>query len=394
MRILLVHETCGWQGGVEQNITLTTAALRAHGHRVVLASAGRRGRDPDRFAACFDSHHDFPGLDTPQGEPAFRDYLTREPPDVVYLHKLARLPWVLLGPRPFRTVRMVHDHDLCCPRRHRYFALSQRICRHRAGWRCWLDLAFVARPGPLPGNLRLVDLGAHLAELRRNRALDALLVGSRWMRDDLVRNGFAPDHVQVLAPTLPAPAVTPGPSPADGPLLFVGQLVHGKGVDLLLRALARVAAPWRAVLVGEGNARPALEALAARLGLADRVEFVGWVDHARLDQWYAQARLVVVPSRWPEPFGMVGLEAMQRARPVVAFNVGGVPDWCQHGVTGLLVPQADVAGLGRAIARLLEDHQLAEELGRAAREAALARFGFQDYVTALERALAGERGRS
>ena len=77
---------------------------------------------------------------------------------------------------------------------------------------------------------------------------------------------------------------------------------------------------------------PSAGQLASKLKISDRVVFTGRVDHEKLESYYAAARLVVVPSRWPEPFGMVGIEAMARGRPVVAFDTGGIGDWLEDRV--------------------------------------------------------------
>jgi len=389
VNILAVHETCGWQGGVEQHLAVTVPALRERGHRVVLAWARASSREPGRFARLFDEDLPIPELGTSETCEAFDRLVDRERPEAVWVHKLAVLPARLTGTHDVRVVRYVHDHDLTCPRRHRYTTFGRRVCREPVGLRCWLDVAFVARPGPLPGNLRWIDLNAHAAELRRNRGLDALLVGSRAMRGELLANGFPNERVHVLPPVLPRPPLEPAPVPAEPRVLFVGQLVAGKGVDLLLDALARVPGAWSVDVVGEGNARSALEARALRLHLADRVRFVGWRNHDALDQLYAAARVVAVPSRWAEPFGMVGLEAMHAARAVVAFDLGGIPDWCEPEVTGLLAPESDVPALAAALTRALYEPGLAERLGAAGREHVDQRFTFEGMVEALEGHLKG-----
>lgn len=130
-------------------------------------------------------------------------------------------------------------------------------------------------------------------------------------------------------------------------------------------------------IVGAGNDEEFLHSLSVELGIAQRVQFLGWVEHNQLGELYDEAMMVVVPSRWPEPFGMVGLEALLRQRPVIASEVGGgIPDWLEDGETGLLFPVNDEASLARAIDRLAEDSQLASELGRRGRENVLERFSF------------------
>jgi glycosyltransferase involved in cell wall biosynthesis len=142
-------------------------------------------------------------------------------------------------------------------------------------------------------------------------------------------------------------------------------------------------------IIGDGSARSALEEHARRLGLADRVHFHGWISRDHLAWHYRETRLTVVPSRWPEPFGMVGLEAMVFARPVVAFAVGGIPDWLAHERTGFAVPEQDVAAFARALERLLQNHALAETMGLAGRERAQTEFAFDKGLDRLEHLLIG-----
>lgn len=320
---------------------------------------------------------------------AAAEVLAELQPDVVYLHKLGPggvAPWQGCGAR---LVRMVHDHDLTCPRRHKYFVGSGRVCSRAIGISCWLDAAFLARDRSAPLGLRWVSIGARRAELRRHRTVDRMLVGSRFMREQLLLNGVAAERCHVLPPVVDDPGLTPAPLPDEPNVLYVGQLIRGKGVDLLLAALARIERPLRCELIGAGNAEAKLRAQAQALGLEQRVDFRGWVDHTELAERYRAARLVVVPSRWPEPFGMVGLEAMQQARPVVGFAVGGIPDWLEDGVSGLLVGEQDVAGLAAAIERLLDDRALAARLGEGGRRRVAERYGHARYLEALEQHLLG-----
>ena len=324
MRILFVNEKCGYFGGIEQNVADTAAGLRDRGHVCVLAFQENTSRLADEYRDIFDEC--VPML-------PFEKAVARARPDVIYIHK-ANVQ--ALGPMPagVRRVRMVHDHDLCCPRRHKYFAWNGHICNQPAGWRCYLDLAFLGR-GTGPAKIAFVSIGEKLREMRVNRDLPLLLAGSRAMRFELLQNGFSPEQVSILAPVVRIPERAMAPIPRENRILYVGQLIRGKGVDLLLAALRHVDCDFELTIVGSGNALHGLEARCAKLGLTGKVRFIGWVNPGDLGAYYAAAKLVVVPSRWPEPFGMIGLEAMHYGRPVVAFNAGGISDWLEDGVTGL-----------------------------------------------------------
>src|SRR5262249_2022313 len=145
------------------------------------------------------------------------------------------------------------------------------------------------------------------------------------------------------------------PAAAGEPVAcFLGRLVPEKGVDLLLRAFAGLNGA-SLVVVGDGWQRSKLERLAGELGLAGRVRFTGWRFGGGAVVLVRGACVVAVPSRWPEPFGMVGLDAMAQARAVVAARVGGIPDWLLDGETGLLVEPGSPASLAQALGRVLDD---------------------------------------
>jgi glycosyltransferase involved in cell wall biosynthesis len=155
-------------------------------------------------------------------------------------------------------------------------------------------------------------------------------------------------------------------TPAGAPLVFALGRLHGnKGFDVLLEAIARCPGTYL-WLAGEGPLRGELEALAARLGLSDRVRFLGWqIDPAPC---FAAADALVVPSRH-EPLGSVLLEGWMHGLPVVAAASQGPRFLIAEGVNGLLVPVDDPAALAEAIARVLEDGKLAARLGAGGRAA-------------------------
>jgi len=180
------------------------------------------------------------------------------------------------------------------------------------------------------------------------------------------------------------PALAPAPRPRAAPrILGFGRLVTDKGFDVAVRAFATVVRRLpsaRLVLAGEGAARPELERLASALGLAESVEFVGAVAPEDVPALLDRASLVVVPSRWDEPFGLVALEAALMARPVVATRVGGLVEVVENGTTGVVVDPDDPDALAGAMLVLLEDPATADRLGRAARARAEARFGWDRCV--------------
>jgi glycosyltransferase involved in cell wall biosynthesis len=373
MRVLHVHGRSRFQGGVEQIMFDLARGLAARGWPQALWSP-EPAPDP-LFASAFERL-----LQDPDEVPQFR-------PDVLVLHKWSDAAAVASLLRRYPSVQVVHDHDFYCPRKHKYYPGSLRICTERAGVACVRHLCLLERrSGRWP--IGVTSLAEFRTRMAIARSATAHVAGSRYSANELVRNGYAPARIEVIPP-VPASLGTAaicGPGDA-GRMLYVGQIIRGKGLDLLLRAASTLVAPWQLDVVGDGRQREEYQRLAEQLGIADRVHFAGWVAHDALDGWYRRASFTVVPSRWPEPFGMIGLESMSRGRPVVAFDSGGIRDWLTDGVGGLLVREIAAAPLAAALRRLIDAPALVEELGAAAAPSCRARFTHSAYLDSMQIAI-------
>jgi len=154
----------------------------------------------------------------------------------------------------------------------------------------------------------------------------------------------------------------------EGYVLIVGRMAASeryKGHDPLLEALPRLPGA-RLVVAGDGDDRPRLERRAADLGLASRTFFTGFVSEATLAELYRRAAVFAMPSRG-EGFGLVYLEAMRAGKPCLAARGGAAEEVVEDGATGLLVDPDDPEELSGALARLLDDPDLAREMGEAGR---------------------------
>jgi glycosyltransferase involved in cell wall biosynthesis len=162
---------------------------------------------------------------------------------------------------------------------------------------------------------------------------------------------------------VPGPGNTYVRSPAIEPrILFNGRLDREKGVEQLLLAFARVsAANDKATLriAGRGPLRPQLETVARELGVGGQVTFLGWQEPAQIEREIAEAWVVAAPSLWPEPLGLVALEAMVRGVPVIASSVGGFAEIIEDGVSGTLVKNGDVTALAEGLIAILDRRRFA-----------------------------------
>jgi glycosyltransferase involved in cell wall biosynthesis len=194
-----------------------------------------------------------------------------------------------------------------------------------------------------------------------------------------------------------AGSAPPSPLAFDPPVIAcIARLVPKKGVDILLRAMPviRKRIPnARLLIAGDGPCRADLERLAESLGLTPRVEFRGWIAPERVPDFLNEAAIVVVPSRTVEPFGIVAIEAMHMARPVVASRQGGLAEVVVDGETGFLVDSPDPAQFAERILALADDFKLASQMGVAGRARAENDFSLNrcvDNYVRLYRKLAGQ----
>jgi glycosyltransferase involved in cell wall biosynthesis len=164
-------------------------------------------------------------------------------------------------------------------------------------------------------------------------------------------------------------------------IISVGRLVYYKGFEYLIRAMTRI--QGKLLIVGEGPLRNKLGALASELGVAERVVFLGKIDHHRLVACYHAAQVFVLASiARSEAFGIAQIEAMAAGLPVVNTNLdSGVPFVSLHRQTGLTVPTADPAALAEAINELLASPELRASLGRAASLRAVQEFSLESMAS-------------
>jgi glycogen(starch) synthase len=187
---------------------------------------------------------------------------------------------------------------------------------------------------------------------------------------------------------LPIPDTSPSGIPFGSvKLLGVGRLIVDKGFDLAIRALAllrRWGVDAGLAIAGRGPEEGNLKALALQLDLSAHVDFLGWVAPDRVPALIDASTIVLMPSRWPEPFGLVALQAAQMGRPAIVSDVGGLPEVVDHGQTGIAVKPDDEHALAIAIQRLSADRGEVRRLGANARRRAIASFDFNTMVDRYE----------
>lgn len=355
------------------------AGARVHTLRSTSYRIARTNQDTERRHA--------PPAPDPETVLDLRRVLLRERPQIVHAHN-----WIVHSYLPLARaaqsalVLSLHDYGLVCATKR--LRRKDHVCSGPAPVKCQLCAA--EHYGPAKGLVAAFGTRSRESRLRRN--VDVFLPVSSTV-EELCR--IRGDEVSQVIPNfigeLPAPM--PGDPrlaqlPEEPFVLFFGDATVDKGAWHLAETYRRLSKPPPLVLVG----RSYIDELRDRPG----VYLTGAWPHQLAIEALRRCLFTVVPSLWPEPFGLVALETAAAGKPIVASDIGGLRDIVRDGETGLLVPPDDRPALAAGLSRLIADEALRERMGAAARRRA-AEFSSAAIVPrfeqAYERALANRRAR-
>ena len=405
MRIAIVNWSSRKAGGVETYLDSLRCALRSAGHETALfcevdlpgdrAPISLTGESP---LWCVSS----------MGLEAAVYGLSGWHPDVIYGHGLSNPDVETRTLEVAPAVLFAHGYRGTCISGNKAFKYPVvRPCSRHFGWQCVIHF-YPHRCGGMSPITMWRDFRRESRRLAMMHSYRAIVTASAHMREEYLKHGFAPQGIRLISPPADHPELEPvssfyglgkwgakrgGEVASDTAhkLLFVGRMevIKGGGVFLeaLPRALSALGRPFRATFVGDGTERKKWEDKAARMQASEprlKIEFRGWLDGAQLRPVLRESDLLVVPSLWPEPFGLIGPEAGVHGLPAVAFDVGGIADWLKDGVNGCLAPgdPPSSEGLANAIIRSLSDAANYQRLRRCAVESAW-RFSLRTHVARL-----------
>jgi glycosyltransferase involved in cell wall biosynthesis len=388
MRILLANEARRGGGGVETYLASLVDTLVRRGHDVALLYANPSAEQGPTSVPARDAWSVADeGLD--RAITAVRAWH----PDVCFSHNMRPLDVDDRLTREWPTVKMMHGYFGACLSGQKAFSFPSLVaCTRRCDAGC-LAYYLPRRCGQRRPDLMLAQYAWAMRQQRLFPRYAGIVVASDHMRREYLRYGIDGNRVHTIA-LFAADGASPSPAAPAIDVLFLGRMTPLKGPAALIRASAvaatMVGRPLSVVLAGEGQSRAALDRLARQFEAKRLLAITcpGWVDGDARAALLARATLIAVPSLWPEPFGLVGLEAAQHGVPAVAFDVGGIRGWLEDGVNGRLVePSGGAAAFGGAIAALLRDGALRGRLAAGARAAAK-RLNADAHVTMLEHVLA------
>ena len=352
--ILYIGKYNGIIGGIERYMQKSAELLQQYGFAVHYRYIESGGKNESAFAGAFESVKIFSGDDE-----------ILQSADMVILHNIIEVKYLKNLSRK-KTFFFAHDHNIYCQRHHYYMPVGRINC-HRAYNKFICQLCSLWR-NPAP-------------PLKEYRQFPALVL-SDFMAENLHKNGFE----KVIK--LPAFIKTVEKERSFLPngvlrILFLGQLIRGKGADLMLKALKKLDIPFFCTIAGDGKDRVMLEKMVEKFKLCDKVHFTGFVSEPEL--LWENCDLFCFPIRWQEPFGLVGLEAMAHGVPVAAFDYGSVREWLTHGENGLLLPGKNHVKLAEALKKSAQNAAELERMGRNGINTVKEKFSEENFVNIFKR---------
>lgn len=380
-KVLLLHDYAGSRGGAELLSLDLRRGFRSRGidTRLMTTTADAHEMNPEVAPdyQCFGTTgriRALPETYNPSARRELQRVLKEFKPDVValFMFMTALSPSVLAALRDVPTVLLHMTYREICPTGLRWRP-DAGLCEAKAGWDCQANGCF-SKVGILPrlAQMSLLDRNKHIVDrsVAPSHAMAQILKNHGWNVTDVLPFGI--------------PAHEADASRSDTPLFaFAGRLTDEKGVDWLLDAVAHAGerlAKAQVEILGDGPARSALEAQAERLGIADRVTFRGKVERAESQNVLGRAWLQIIPSLWPEPFGLVTVEALSRGTPVLVTDQGAPPELVDHGKTGWIVPVGDVSAMADRLVEATQNPALIEKMGSNAVVSTKTRYSVDAWV--------------
>lgn len=397
MKILLVNKYHYMRGGSETYYFGLAKLLKQQGHQVIFFAMEDEKNLPCEQAEYFVSHVEFNGelsvmdklkaagrmIYSFEAKKKMLALIDKEKPDIVHINLFHRvLTAAVIDAAKMRGLPVVftmHDLNAICPNHTmldhgaiceaclggNYFNCVKRVCFKDSRAKC-LMAALESTYNKISGMYRKIDM---------------VITPSDFYKEKLLASGLVSCPVVRMRNFLPAETVYTR-SPRGDYVLYFGRLSYEKGILTLVKAMKNINAPL--VIVGTGPEEAAIREEAKRVGIENRVLFMGFQQGKDLTDLIRDAGVVVVPSEWYEASGYTACEAAALGKIVVAADAGGLPENLIDGMTGYVYPMGDVEALAAAIKRVRQlPPALYQSMADMAIDNAKAAFDPTSYVKTL-----------
>lgn len=384
MKILMINSFHYMRGGGERCFFELSDLLRAHGHEVIPFCMDHPQNFPSPYQDHFVSFVDFPTeLKKPGLMPKLRvvervlysrearrkveDLIAETQPDLAHIHGFIHetstsiLPALKAAGLP--VVQTLHDYKIACP--NTTFVSDDRICEACKGSRYYNMTRYRCKRGSLSASL-LATAEMYFHEVFRlyEPNIDHFISPSQFLADKMNEHGV---HKPITAiPNFLNPDNFTAVFEPENYFVFAGRLVRVKGILTLLEAMRHIQGDGVLKIAGAGELEPEMRRF-VEFHQLNNVQFLGHLGTNDLADLVQRARFTVVPSEWYENYSMTVIESLACGTPVIGADIGGIPEQVRDGWNGFLFTPGDAVELAGKIQTLMDDRDLAVEMGRRGR---------------------------
>ena len=353
-KILWINDKPNFLGGAEHYIYNTVELLKERGIKSTLLYDVNQFTD-DKYLKIFD--YAFPLID-------IKLQIKDIDADIIYIHQLASLKHLkeITKLKEIKSFKFIHDHKLFCLREHKYKTISKDSCNQTIGLNCYSCLGFINRSDNLfkikfsrVGNLKTIqDI---------NKKLDGFIVASKYMKNHMISHGFNSEKIYINNLYVKEQEEIFLNPPNSKRFLFVGQLVRGKGIDLILKAISMIEDKEIKVdIIGSGFQEDEYKKLSKTLKIEQQIKFHKQLSQDEIKIFYKNSIALLMPSRAPETFGLSAIEALSFNIPVIAPNIGGMGEWIEDEKTAITFQSNSAESLKNAILKIVNNRYLQQNM--------------------------------
>ncbi len=382
-----------YRGGDSTYMFNLTRLLEEKGHKVIPFAMQHPQNLPSEYSDYFSSEIDFPGLlgefsvasaakvisqsiYNKEAKRRIEKLIEDTNPDIAHFHNIhGHLTTSIIRPLQKRGIPVVwtlHDYRLVCP--NTTFLRGGEVCERCLPRRYGNVVRYRCKKGSLAASIVAMMATIYDRVSRVPSRVSRFVAPSRFLKGKLIEGKISPGKISVIPNFVDVDAFNTGRE--SDYFLYFGRLSYEKGIDQLIRAVSRME---KGVLkiAGEGPLKEELIRLVGETGA--RVEFLGFVAGEQLRRLLEEAQFVVVPSRWYENLPFSVMESLAAGKPVVAADIGGIPEMVEDGANGLLFPPGDEEKLQGCLEKLISDQELRHSLGTASRQKAEKLYGGENH---------------
>jgi glycosyltransferase involved in cell wall biosynthesis len=399
MKILQINKFFDLRGGAEIYMHNLSRKLTDQGHDVHAFSTKHpknlQSKDKDFFVHRYDySRKQGMSKDAKkainfiwnkEAKQSLQAQINEVKPDVIHLHNiyhhLSASILSVIRKSGIPCVQTLHDYKLACPNYKMY--TESKVCERCKGGKYYNAVFHKCLfPGLVPNMLAATEMSLTKITQSYERTVKTFICPSKFMLDKMVDWGEPPGKFTYL----PNPVEIPkqiSTSRGQGAYTFIGRLYPEKGIENLIRAAARVPSV-KLDVVGEGPDRQKLESLSTQLA-PGRIQFLGFQTGEKLQKIRRESKALCIPSVWYENAPLTALEAMAEGIPLIASNIGGLPELVTDGVSGFLADSDSIESWIEAFRQMDSfTNEQRFELGDYGRDQVIKNFGWESHLESLE----------